>query len=167
MAAPGLGCGTWDFSIFVVACRIEFPNQGPPHWENGVLATGPPGKSQLLSNVVVRPASPLCSATLVYSLHLALCTCGPVMYVVPPHPRIQPTSDCAVWQCLQLKTDCIQVDPHSSNLFPKSLLYSVSKLHHADRTLACFLFVHIQCKFIDFVSISPFHKIKRGPPLPH
>ena len=34
----------------VVACGIQFPDQGsnpgPLHWEHGVPATGPPGKSQ-------------------------------------------------------------------------------------------------------------------------
>ena len=37
--------------VLVVAYRIQFPDQGlnlgPLHWEPGVLATGPPGKSQL------------------------------------------------------------------------------------------------------------------------
>ena len=36
--------------IFVAACRIQFPDQGPNpdplHWEHRVLATGPPGRSQ-------------------------------------------------------------------------------------------------------------------------
>ena len=36
--------------LFVEACKIQFPDQvsnlGPLHWEHGVLATGPPGKSQ-------------------------------------------------------------------------------------------------------------------------
>ena len=35
--------------LLVAACGIEFPDQGsnpgPLHWEHGVLATGPPGKS--------------------------------------------------------------------------------------------------------------------------
>ena len=37
------------FFFLVVACEIWFPDQGsnpgPLHWERGVLATGPPGKS--------------------------------------------------------------------------------------------------------------------------
>ena len=37
----------WD--LFVVACGIQFPDQGsnlqPLHWEHRVLATGPPAKS--------------------------------------------------------------------------------------------------------------------------
>ena len=36
--------------LLVVACGIQFPDQesnsGPLHWEFGVLARGPPGKSQ-------------------------------------------------------------------------------------------------------------------------
>ena len=36
--------------LLVVACGIQFPDQGsnpgPLHWERGVLATGPPGKSR-------------------------------------------------------------------------------------------------------------------------
>ena len=40
LAVPGLSCGMWD---------LNFPDQGlnldPLHWERGVLATGPPGKS--------------------------------------------------------------------------------------------------------------------------
>ena len=38
----------------VVACGIEFPDQGsnlgPLHWECGILATGPPGKSRSFKN---------------------------------------------------------------------------------------------------------------------
>ena len=37
--------------LLVAACGIELPDQGsnpgPLHWERGVLATGPPGKSQV------------------------------------------------------------------------------------------------------------------------
>ena len=40
----------WELSV--VAYGIKFPDQGskpgPLHWEHGVLATGPPGKSQEL-----------------------------------------------------------------------------------------------------------------------
>ena len=40
---------TWE--SLVGACGIQFPDQGanpgPLHWEHGVLATGPPGKSPL------------------------------------------------------------------------------------------------------------------------
>ena len=36
--------------VLVAACGIQFPDQGwnpgPLHWEHGVLATGPPEKSQ-------------------------------------------------------------------------------------------------------------------------
>ena len=39
-------------SILVAACGVSFPDQesnpGPLHWERGVLATGPPGKSHQL-----------------------------------------------------------------------------------------------------------------------
>ena len=39
----------WLYSILVVICEIEFPDQGsylgPLHWECRILATGPPGKS--------------------------------------------------------------------------------------------------------------------------
>ena len=39
-------------SIFVAAREISFPDQGwnpgPPHWEHGIVATGPPGKSHQL-----------------------------------------------------------------------------------------------------------------------
>ena len=39
LAVPGLSCSMWDL----------VPDQGsnpdPLHWEHGVLATGPPGKS--------------------------------------------------------------------------------------------------------------------------
>ena len=64
LAALGLNCGTQDLhcgmrdlffsygmrDLLVVACGIQFPDQGwnlgPPHWECGVLTTGPPRKSQ-------------------------------------------------------------------------------------------------------------------------
>ena len=39
----------WLSWVLVVTCGIQFPHQGsnlgPLHWECGVLATGPPGKS--------------------------------------------------------------------------------------------------------------------------
>ena len=39
--------------LLVAACGIQFPklelNLGPLHWECGILATGPPGKSHRLS----------------------------------------------------------------------------------------------------------------------
>ena len=42
-----MGC-----KLLVVACGIQFPNQGlnlgPLHWDPGVLAMGPPGKSPTL-----------------------------------------------------------------------------------------------------------------------
>ena len=47
-------CGTRDFlavacKLLLAACGIWFPDQGsnpgPLHWEHGVLATGPSGKS--------------------------------------------------------------------------------------------------------------------------
>ena len=42
-----LPCSTQD--LLVVACGIEFPDQGlnpcPLNWEYGVLPAGPPGKS--------------------------------------------------------------------------------------------------------------------------
>ena len=44
--ALSLSCSRWDLSV--VACGIQFPNQGLNlvlHWDCGVLATGPPGKS--------------------------------------------------------------------------------------------------------------------------
>ena len=41
----------WLYWVLVAACAIWFPYQGwnprPLHWEHGVLATGPPGKSFL------------------------------------------------------------------------------------------------------------------------
>ena len=46
--------GMWDLlvvarKLIVAACVIKFPDQesnlGPLHWEQEVLATGPPGKS--------------------------------------------------------------------------------------------------------------------------
>ena len=40
----------WLYWVLVVACGIQFPDQGSNlgslHWEHGVLATRPPGKSQ-------------------------------------------------------------------------------------------------------------------------
>ena len=43
------GSWLWHAGSLVAACGIEFPdlalNPGPLHWEHGVLATGPPGKS--------------------------------------------------------------------------------------------------------------------------
>ena len=63
LAVPGLGCIIWDphsllehvgplviaWELLVVVCGIYFPNQGSNssllHWEHGILATGPPGKS--------------------------------------------------------------------------------------------------------------------------
>ena len=37
------------YELLVLACRIQFPDRGlnpsSLHWERGVLATGPPGKS--------------------------------------------------------------------------------------------------------------------------
>ena len=51
LAVPGLSCGTWDL----------VPDQGsnpdPLHWEHGVLATGPPGKSQI---VLFNPPTSIC-----------------------------------------------------------------------------------------------------------
>ena len=44
LAALGLRCGTWD----LVPCQGL--NPGPLHWELGVLATGPPGKSHRCLN---------------------------------------------------------------------------------------------------------------------
>ena len=39
--------------VLVVACRIYFPDQGANlHWECGVLATGPPGTSQLFFSLL-------------------------------------------------------------------------------------------------------------------
>ena len=47
----------WLHWILVVACGIQFPNQGsnpgPLHWELGVLATGPRRKSQILFLILV------------------------------------------------------------------------------------------------------------------
>ena len=52
LAAPALSCGMQNF---------QFPNQGsnlgPLHWEHGVLAAGPPGKSLVGSVVKNPPAS--------------------------------------------------------------------------------------------------------------
>ena len=54
LAAVGLSCGTLAFlveacKLLVAACGIYFLDQGsnlgPLHWELGVLATGPSGKS--------------------------------------------------------------------------------------------------------------------------
>ena len=49
LATLGLSCGMQD--LLVAACGIWFPDQGsnlgPLHWEHGILATAPPGKSQL------------------------------------------------------------------------------------------------------------------------
>ena len=43
-------CFFWLCFVLVAACEIYFPeqrvNSGPLHWESGVLATGPSGKSQ-------------------------------------------------------------------------------------------------------------------------
>ena len=53
MAALGLSCGMWDlrfgmrtlsYSILDLVPDQEL-NLGPLHWEHGVLATEPPGKS--------------------------------------------------------------------------------------------------------------------------
>ena len=52
--AGSFGCGMRDLLVaacrhLVAACGIQFPDQGskpgPLHWECGVLAPGPPGKS--------------------------------------------------------------------------------------------------------------------------
>ena len=49
--SPGifLNVFLWLCQVLVVACRIYFPKQGlnpgPLHWEGGIVATGPPGKS--------------------------------------------------------------------------------------------------------------------------
>ena len=47
LAVPGLRCGRQD--LLAVACEIYFPEQGsnpgPLHWEHGVLANEPPGKT--------------------------------------------------------------------------------------------------------------------------
>ena len=64
LAAPNLSCGTWDFlgvACGVFSCDMHTLSCGmwdlvpwpgiklePLHWELGVLATGPPGESQLL-----------------------------------------------------------------------------------------------------------------------
>ena len=49
MAELGLRCSMRDLWSLAVACGTQFPEQGsnlsPLHWEHGVLATGPPGKS--------------------------------------------------------------------------------------------------------------------------
>ena len=49
LAEPCLSWGLW--TLLVEACGIWFPDQGlkpsPLHWECRVLATGPPGKSQV------------------------------------------------------------------------------------------------------------------------
>ena len=41
----------WLYRVLVAACGIYFLDQrsspGPLHWEHGVLAAGPPGKSGL------------------------------------------------------------------------------------------------------------------------
>ena len=56
LAASGLSGSMQDLLIpacelLVAACGIQFPDQelnlGPLHWELGILATGPPGKSFL------------------------------------------------------------------------------------------------------------------------
>ena len=55
LAVLGLSCSMQDLfscgmGTLSSACGIQFPDQalnpGPLHWERGVLATGPPGKSQ-------------------------------------------------------------------------------------------------------------------------
>ena len=56
LVAPGLGYGTKDLpsswqhaGSLVVACETQFPAQelnSAPSWENGILATGPTGRSQ-------------------------------------------------------------------------------------------------------------------------
>ena len=54
LAPPRLSCGMQALlvaacELLVAACRIYFPDQGSNpgrvHWEHGVLATGPQGKS--------------------------------------------------------------------------------------------------------------------------
>ena len=82
LAALGLSCGMWDLccgmwdlccgmqdlqlqhtgsssaacELLVAACGIQFPDQGsnpgPLHWECGVLATGPPGKSPRMGEIL-------------------------------------------------------------------------------------------------------------------
>ena len=69
----GLGCGTKGSlvaacELLVVACEIYFHDQrwnlGPLHWEHGVLATGPPGKSPLsVKNLGLRVVTQLESHT--------------------------------------------------------------------------------------------------------
>ena len=51
LASLDLSCGTKDIGSLVATYGIQFPDQGSNlgtlHWESGVLATGPPGKSLL------------------------------------------------------------------------------------------------------------------------
>ena len=42
----------WLYLVLVVTCGIQFPDLGPQHWERGVLATGPPGKSLWLNSFI-------------------------------------------------------------------------------------------------------------------
>ena len=59
------GCaGSWlqHVGSLFTACAIYFPDQGESpgslHWEHGVLATGPPGKSQN-RRIIIRAQSQL------------------------------------------------------------------------------------------------------------
>ena len=71
-AAEGLSCSMQD--LFVVACRISFPNQGSNpglgHWELRGLAIGPPEK---FSQVV-----------LIFVLHLLMFSKCFLIYRVGP-----------------------------------------------------------------------------------
>ena len=51
----------WLYRVLVAACGIYFLDQrsspGPLHWEHGVLAAGPPGKSLTFSILIVSQSS--------------------------------------------------------------------------------------------------------------
>ena len=71
LASLDLSCGTKDIGSLVATYGIQFPDQGSNlgtlHWESGVLATGPPGKSLLTGFFL-----PISKYYWVLSIHYAL-----------------------------------------------------------------------------------------------
>ena len=119
LAAPGLSCSVQDpyaslwhvvslaeaCKDLVVACGIEFPNQGSnpgPPWEDGVLATGLPGKSPGLEHYLKAPAWP-CSLPAKELVSL-LCFHLPVLPSLPQTPLPWASSRCPRPLMLRTKT---------------------------------------------------------------
>ena len=63
----------WLFLALAAACEIKFPDQGSTlgalHWELGVLATGPPGKSQEHFKEIIFFSLPITSSFSIILFH--------------------------------------------------------------------------------------------------